>query len=426
MRNIAAVTRNQRPALVSSLCVSAARERNQPPFMGIQSTALLRAVGIPDCSCCRDDRCMNEQRKHAFAVLRSVLEPLRPFFDDPSVVEIMVNGPSDVWVESRGVMVPHKVDLSSEVIHTAIRQIAQLNGRNAVEGTETGIVDAEIPVAAVASPGVVSAANMRLAAVLAPTALRGHALCIRKHSPIIHSLEDYERNGAFTPNLNATRAVVEPCPVEPDAIREGGGKLSELLRWMLRSKKTILVSGATGSGKTTLFKMLITLIPRPERLFTIEDTPELVVYSPNYVSLLSNTQDGVTPQLLAKLAMRMRPDRILFGELRDDVAHYFLEAANTGHPGSTATLHANDATSALTRLESLAVSYYRGGTPPLAAVRHRIVNTVDFVIHVGKDGRPGVIEEIVAVSPTDAQQGMGYAPFVRSIYSRYPSSAQPH
>ena len=98
---------------------------------------------------------MKEQHQHAYAVLRSVLAPLRPFFDDPSVVEIMINDQGPVWVESSGVMRPHaEVRLAGDYVHAAIRQIAQLNGRNAVEGSASGIVDSEIPLAAVASAGV--------------------------------------------------------------------------------------------------------------------------------------------------------------------------------------------------------------------------------------------------------------------------------
>ena len=369
----------------------------------------------------RDDSNVNEQRLTSFAVLRSVLEPLRPFFDDPTVGEIMMNGPESVWVESRGKMVRHPVSLSNEIIHTAIRQIAHVNGRGAVEGTATGIVDAEIPVSAVCSQGVESKANMRIAAVMSPTSLHGHALCIRKHSPVVFSLDDYLSGGSFTPNPSSTRIHREAFPGDIAAVKLGGGHLVEFLRWMLRTNKTFLVSGATGSGKTTFFKTLIQEIPVEQRILTIEDTPELVITVPNFVSLHSSEQNGVTPQLLIKLAMRMRPDRILLGELRDESAHNFLEAANTGHPGSVATLHANDALSALTRLESLALSFYRGGTPPTAAVRHRIINTVDFVIHIGKDGRPGVVEEVIAVDATDAQDGLGYAPFVRPLYSRYPT-----
>ena len=226
---------------------------------------------------------MNEQRLLSFSVLRSVLEPLRPFFDDPTVVEIMINGPGSVWVESSGKMARHSVSLPNEIIHTVIRQIAHVNGRGAVEGTETGIVDAEIPVSAVCSQEIESRANMRIAAVMSPTSLHGHALCIRKHSPVVFSLLDYELGGSFTPNPSSRRAQRETFPGDFAAVKSGGVHLAEFLRWMLRTNKTFLVSGATGSGKTTFFKTLIQELPVEQRILTIEDTPELVITVPNFV-----------------------------------------------------------------------------------------------------------------------------------------------
>jgi pilus assembly protein CpaF len=186
---------------------------------------------------------------------------------------------------------------------------------------------------------------------------------------------------------------------------------------MVENKKTCLISGATGSGKTTVFKALLGKLPIDERVITFEDTPELVVPSPNYVSLRSNALQGVTPQVLVKLAMRMRPDRIFAGELRDGTALDWLDACNTGHPGSIATLHANDAINALLRLESLALM--ANGAPPLASVRQRILSTIDFVVHIGKDGQPGMVEEVVEVLKQDDHVGLGYHTNTRALYQRF-------
>jgi pilus assembly protein CpaF len=362
-----------------------------------------------------------QQRDYFLTLIASHLRPLKPYFEDPAVVEIMCNGGGEVWIEARGQMTRADVTISDEAVVSAVLAIAGQAGRAAEGGSESGIVDAEIPLSALSDVQHDGHANVRLAAVLAPTALRGHALCMRKHSPVIYSLEQYESDGCFSKVNRSKVGASKNLPFTPEQIAQGGPVLRELLVWMAKNKKTILLSGSTGSGKTTLFKTLIQQIPATERLITIEDTPELVVASPNFVSLHSNSQKGVTPQLLVKLGMRMRPDRLVLGELRDETALNFLEAANTGHPGSIASLHANDALSALTRLESLALQFYRSGSPPIASIRHRILSTIDFVIQVGKDGRPGVIEEILQVNYGESAIE-GYSAHSHILFSRYESS----
>lgn len=361
---------------------------------------------------------MNEQREHFHNLLAASLKVLQPYFDDPAVVEIMCNGDGSIWVEADGHIQKQPTSITPEAIKSTVLAIASSSGRAAIAGTDTGIVDAEIPLSVFSTAASESRANMRLSAVMAPTALRGNAMCIRKHSPKILKLSQYSESGAFSPVNRAKQGSTKAFPFTAEQLALGGDVIAEFLHWMLVNKKTALISGATGSGKTTFFKSLIQEIPSDERLLTLEDTPELVVNVPNYVSFQTAVKKGVTAQLLVKAAMRFRPDRILLGELRDETAMNFIEAANTGHPGSIATLHANDATNALARLESLALEFYRGGTPPTASVRARILSTIDFVIQIGKDGRPGVIEEIVQILP-DAPERHGYSNCTRSIYSRY-------
>jgi len=356
-----------------------------------------------------------------YRILAATLEPLRVVIDDPQVVEIMANGQGEVWVERAGVM--HSIDreISDQAIQSAALALSAQAGRTAIAGTESGMVDAEIPLAAVASAGAAGPGNMRVAIVLSPTALRGSAMSIRKHNPRVMSLDDYLQGGAFSRSGQGKPKASSILPASLDAIASGGNALVDLVRWMVTNRKTVLVSGATGSGKTTFFKALIKEIPDSERLLTIEDTPELTVHSPNYVSLLSNAQTGVTPPRLVKLAMRMRPDRILLGELRDATALDFLEAANTGHPGSIATLHANDSLRALTRLETLAL---QAGVGDSQSIRSRILDTIDFVIQITKDGQPGMIEEVLQV--TQGGSGPDYRSRARVLFSRYaPSGAHP-
>jgi pilus assembly protein CpaF len=359
-----------------------------------------------------------QNRDSFFDQLNFTLGPLKPFFEDPDVVEIMCNGENEVWVEAGG-LIEKKPDcfMSQQNILSTVLALARMDNKTVRADTDTGIVDAEIPLAAMVASAPINV-NMRLAAVLAPTALRGHAMCIRKHSPKVLSLDDYAQSGRLSVGGQRKRGNVALAPDVLAAAKQGERGLIELLLWAVQTSKTILVSGATGSGKTTFFKTLIANIPPDVRLLTIEDTPELVVNSPNYVSLKTNKSTGVTPQRLIMLAMRMRPDRILLGELRDETALNFLDAANTGHPGSIATLHANSAVDALTRLETLALEAYKNGTPPIASVRSRVLSTIDLIVHVGKDGMSGVIEEVVLVN-READPHQHYRHAVNHVFSRY-------
>lgn len=358
-----------------------------------------------------------EQTRHRYAFLAGTLGTLKPFFEDPAVVEIMCNGGTDVWVESSGKITLHRNVISGDAVKSSILMLANAADRAALAGTATGIIDAEIPLEIFAESARDTMANMRVAAVMAPTALRGHALCIRKHSPVVYTLDDYLANGAFTPVKRHKVGAARTLPMAIEVLAQGGPALRDFFTWMVENKKTCLISGATGSGKTTVFKALLGKLPIDERVITFEDTPELVVPSPNYVSLRSNALQGVTPQVLVKLAMRMRPDRIFAGELRDGTALDWLDACNTGHPGSIATLHANDAINALLRLESLALMAH--GAPPLASVRQRILSTIDFVVHIGKDGQPGMVEEVVEVLKQDDHVGLGYHTNTRALYQRF-------
>lgn len=350
-----------------------------------------------------------------YRLLAATLEPLRSLIDDPAVVEIMCNGSGEVWFESSGEMSRAECEIADQAIQSAAMALTSQAGRSAIAGTESGIVDAEIPLAAVASPGARAGGNMRVAVVMAPTALRGSAMSIRKHNPRVLSLDDYFASGSFSPSGAGRPKQSNTLPASLADIAGGGRPLFDLIRWIVRNRYTVLISGATGSGKTTFFKALIKEIPDAERLLTIEDTPELVVNSPNFLSLVSNVQTGVTPARLVKLAMRMRPDRILLGELRDATALDFLEAANTGHPGSIATLHANDGLRALTRLETLAL---QAGIGDSNSIRSRILDTVDFVVQVAKDGRPGMVEEVLQVT-RHGHANNDLSSNTRTLFSRY-------
>jgi Flp pilus assembly CpaF family ATPase len=213
--------------------------------------------------------------------------------------------------------------------------------------------------------------GFRVAAALSPTSVRGPSMCIRKHNPVHLKLDDYVKAGAITPEW------------------------AERLREMVRSHKNILVAGATSSGKTTAVNALLAEIPPEERILTIEDTPELKVISPNWVSLESNAQKGVSTRELVRLALRYRPDRVIVGEVRGGEAFDLLDAANTGHDGVIATLHASSALDALSRFETLIL---RGGVEwPHRAICAQIARTIDYVVFMARRNGVRGLQEVLEI-----------------------------
>lgn len=289
--------------------------------------------------------------------LGHMLGPIKSFMDDVSVQEIMINGPNDVWVERGGRITKQDVAITDIQIKGAIQMLAKLARKDAEEGTVEGIVDTRLE-------------GFRVAGVLSPTAVRGHAMSIRKHNPVIRRMADYVDDGSIPEEL-----------------------ASQLIKLVV-GRKNILIVGGTSSGKTTFMNGMVAEIPPDERIFTIEDTTELRVNGPNWVQLESNEQKGVTTRHLLKLALRFRPDRILVGEVRGGEAYDLMQAANTGHDGCIATIHANSAIAALSRLETLVLT--SGVEWPYDAIRRFIADTFDVVVFMARRQVDGVVRRTVA------------------------------
>jgi len=300
----------------------------------------------------------------ALAALMQSLGPVKTLLEDPLVQEVEINGPDDVWFERSGIQQRSQVKITKAQIETAITVLARLDHKDAKAGTKDGIIDARMD-------------GFRVAAALAPTSVRGPSMCIRKHNPLRLTLEDYAAAGAFS------------------------AEWAEKLKEMVRAKKNILVVGGTSSGKTTFTNALIVgRVPSDERVrHQSEDTPELKVTTPNWVSLESNAQKGITTKDLVRLALRYRPDRIIVGEVRGGEAYDLLDAANTGHDGVIATLHANSSFDALSRFETLIL---QGGVQwPHRAICSQIARTFDYVLFMAR--RRGVrrLEEVLALNGYD-------------------------
>ncbi len=281
------------------------------------------------------------------SLLATGLGPLEPLLADTAVDEVMVNGPDEVYVERGGLIRPAGVRFESEaeLMHAIERILAPL-GRRVDEASP--LCDARL------------ADGSRVNVVIPPLSLSGPCLTIRRFRHEGFSLDDLVRLGTLS---DAAARLLERC---------------------VAARASILVSGGAGSGKTTTLNALSGAIPDGERIVTIEDAAELRLRQPHVVRLEARPPSlggggEVTIRSLVRNALRMRPDRIVVGEVRGGEALDLLQALNTGHDGSLSTVHANSPEDALRRLETLALM--AGVALPHAAVRDQVTRAVELVVH---------------------------------------------
>jgi pilus assembly protein CpaF len=279
--------------------------------------------------------------------LATGLGPLEPLLADPSVDEVMVNGPSDVWVERRGRVERASAEFASqsELMHAIERVLAPL-GRRVDEASP--MCDARLP------------DGSRVNVVVPPLAVDGACMTIRRFRPHGFSLKDLVANGTM-----------------PLAV-------ADFLADCVRSRASVLVSGGTGSGKTTTLNALSGAIPDGERVVTVEDAAELALRQEHVVRLEARPPNvegrgEVTIRALVRNALRMRPDRIVVGEVRGGEALDMLSALTTGHEGSLTTVHATSAEEALRRIETLALM--AGVGLPHEAIRDQVGAAIEVVVH---------------------------------------------
>ncbi|WP_454688258.1 CpaF family protein [Achromobacter aloeverae] len=328
-----------------------------------------------------------EQQKYALRILNEYLTPIGRYLADPEINEIMINSPSDIWIESNGQM--HRVDaaLNIHAVDSVITMIASKNQKVAKQ-----ILDARLP-------------HLRIAAARQPTSLRGPMICIRRHAAKPIPLQAYVANGAFDvvpldPLHHSSRRTEEEAMKH--AMRRGGPIIAEWFQWVIENRLNVILSGATSAGKTTLLNAMMDLIPKDQRVVTIEDTAELQVRVPNYVSFEANEALGITVRNLVRLSLRARPDRIIVGEVRGAESFDLLDALNTGHSGSFVSFHSDSSELSIPRLESMLRMAPETQNWPLADLRRQIAATFRFVIHaqrVGSSRGPREIREILGVDP---------------------------
>ena len=295
---------------------------------------------------------LNEKKTLMEGVFNSMrgLDVLQPLVDDPSITEIMINGPHNVFVEQNGRLYKRDVSFgTNEKLENVILNIVSKVNRTVNEANP--IVDARL------------LDGSRVNVVLPPIAMDGPTVTIRKFPEDPMTMEKLISYGSITPEV------------------------AELLERMVRAKYNIFISGGTGSGKTTFLNALSNYIPKDERVITIEDSAELQIKGvANLVRMETRNANmegkgEVTIRDLIRSSLRMRPERIVVGEVRGGEALDMLQAMNTGHDGSLSTGHSNSTKDMLSRLETMVIS---GNNIPIDAIRQQIASAIDIIIQLSR------------------------------------------
>ena len=299
------------------------------------------------------------ERRHVFNLIQNEIAgygPITPLLKDGAITEIMVNAPDEIYVEIDGKIAKDETVsfINDKHIIRTIQRIVQPLGRTI--DSANPMVDARLR------------DGSRLNAIIPPLSMKGPVLTIRKFNKKLESIEDLLRKGSLTVNM------------------------ARFLEAAVHAKLNIIISGGTGSGKTTLLNILSGFLGEEERIITIEDAAELKLHQRHVISLetrLTNYEgEGeVTFRDLVRNSLRMRPDRIIVGEVRGKEAFDMMQAMNTGHEGSITTLHANTPVDAMNRLETMILM--NDMEIPVSAIRNYIENAIDLVIQIDRlsDGK---------------------------------------
>ncbi len=294
---------------------------------------------------------------------------IQPFLEDDTVNEIMINGTEGIFLEKCGNLIDSGIRYSNkeELFHNIQ---TMLSWSNRAVNESNPIVDARLH------------SGARINVVLNPIAINGPIVTIRKFTKQQYEIDDFINNGTIT------------------------AEMAEFFIKSILEEKSIVISGGTSSGKTTFLNMLTGFIPDEKRVIVIEDSAELNIKKPNVVRMEtrnSNTQGKgeIKMRTLIKAALRMRPDRLIIGEVRDESALELLSALSTGHKGSMSTLHANSATDALVRLETMALWE---GHVHSETIKRMIISGVDVVAFLERNEKGRIVKEVAEVNKNEQEK----------------------
>ncbi len=301
----------------------------------------------------------------SFELILPFLRPIEPLLLDDSISEIMGNPDASWWYERDGIMQREaSISFDAGRLRTGLEVIANQLGKRLDE--DNPVLHAQLP------------DGSRLAAVIPPVVRPAPALTIRKFTSRHYTVDDLIARGTLT------------------------RPLSDFLQEQIRGGKTLLISGGTGTGKTTLLRILAHAIPEGQRIVVIEDTAELHIQKPNILAVECQTDTfkaSISFDDLLKSALRWRPDRIILGEVRGIEARTLLDSFNTGHAGSLATIHANSAEKALHRFANLVMR--NDAQTTFADIEAEIAEAVDFVVHIERQPGCRAIREVIALRGYD-------------------------
>lgn len=303
-------------------------------------------------------------------VVRELLSPIAIFLKDKSLYEVIINRPGQVLTEGPNGWKTHDVpELNFEKLMRLARAVATFSNQS---------IDEKRPILSATLPD-----DERIQIVIPPATTNGTvSITIRKPSIVDFALNDLEENGFFS-EAKGTGVTCSEQDIKLAELYHDGAYMLFLQQAVI-ARKNIVISGATGSAKTTLSKALIKHIPQNERVISIEDTPELVIPQPNHVRLFYSKGDQglsrVGPRELLESCLRMRPDRILLQELRDGTAFYYVRNVNSGHPGSITTVHAGSTQLAFEQLATLVKESDAGRALERAEVLSSLKIAIDVVV----------------------------------------------
>ncbi|MEM7242349.1 MAG: ATPase, T2SS/T4P/T4SS family [Pseudomonadota bacterium] len=312
-----------------------------------------------------------------FEYLDHYAKPLMQYLTDETIIDIAVNPNGKIWVErvGYGSMQIVEGEFRNEDLQRLAKQIA--GSKDKTIGKDVLMLSEMLEV---------DGRPVRVQAVLPPACVGIGALSIRKFPKSQIGSQNIDLlHGRMKPRKDVVKDVLETYA--------NSQTLDAIAHLIIDNMLTVIVSGGTGSGKTTILKALLNHLPHDERIITIEDVPEIILEQENVVPLMSDRKEiNRNPKDLLAAVMRMRPDRFLIGELRGDETRTFIEAVNTGHPGSFTTVHANSAELAINRLVLLGMGAASNISEQL--MRNEIESTIDLIIHAERIGSERGITEI--------------------------------